>query len=188
MFQSANAGFGVIAHLILYGIGSIQHAHPERQVWRYMSYFLGALTIAVGCLCLLLLGTPSEVRWLSPEEKRIANARISANNTGNDQTGIKKWKWAQARECLVDPCFWFAGLNAFLSSVPNGGLTTFGSIINTNFGFCESCPNVNVHESVSLTSPANLEVILLDIPRSVTSVLWFIFIGLVTSRKANLRM
>ncbi|KAK8079162.1 major facilitator superfamily transporter [Apiospora phragmitis] len=170
VFQSANAGFGVVAHLILYGIGTVQHQHPERQVWRYMSYFLGSLTIAVGCLCLLLLGTPSEVRWLSPREKQVANARIRANNTGHDQTGIKRWKWKQARECLADPTFWFAGVNAFLSSVPNGGLTTFSSIMNTSFGF------------------TNLQVILLDIPRSVFSVLWFVFIGLVTSRKQNLRM
>ena len=78
----------------------------------------------------------------------MANTRIMSNNTGHDRTGIKRRKWEQARECLVDPCvslclprmilfdiiimchnlpqFWFAGLNAFLSSVPNGGLTTFG--------------------------------------------------------------
>ena len=66
--------------------------------------FLGPLTIIVGCLCLALLGTPSEVRWLSPEEKRMANERIAHNNTGHDRTGIKEWKWKQARECLLDPC------------------------------------------------------------------------------------
>lgn len=136
-----------------------------------MSYFLGSLTVIVGCLCLFLLGTPSEVRWLSgPGEKEMANTRILSNNTGHDRTGIKSWKWEQARECLIDPCFWFAGCNAFLSSVPNGGLTTFGSIINTTFGF------------------TNLQVILLDIPRSTFSVLYFVFIGLVTSKYKNLRM
>lgn len=71
---------------------------------------------------------------------------------------------------LIALQFWFAGLNAFLSSVPNGGLTTFGSIINTTFGF------------------TNLEVILLDIPRGVISVLWFVFIGVVTSKWTNLRL
>ncbi len=35
---------------------------------------------------------------------------------------------------------------------------------------------------------ANLQVLLLDIPRSVTSVLYFVAIGLTTSRWANLRM
>ncbi|KAI0155386.1 MFS general substrate transporter [Hypoxylon sp. FL1284] len=170
VFQSANAGFGIIANLILYGIGSVQYSRPDFQAWRYMSYFLGGLTIITGLLCLLFLGTPSEVRWLSPEEKDIANARIINNNTGHDRTGIKKWRWEQARECLIDPCFWFAGINAFLSSVPNGGITTFGSIINTSAGF------------------TNLQVILLDIPRNVASVVWFIIIGLITSRWKNLRM
>ncbi|KAI4863509.1 MFS general substrate transporter [Hypoxylon rubiginosum] len=170
VFQSANAGFGIIANLILYGIGSVQYSRPDFQAWRYMSYFLGGLTIVTGCLCLLFLGTPSEVRWLSPEEREIANARIMSNNTGHDRTGIKKWKWEQARECLVDPCFWFAGVNAFLSSVPNGGITTFGSIINASAGF------------------TNLQVILLDIPRNVASVVWFVVIGLVTSRWKDLRM
>ncbi|OTB02783.1 hypothetical protein M426DRAFT_191565 [Hypoxylon sp. CI-4A] len=171
VFQSANAGFGIISNLILYGIGSVQYKRgPEFQAWRYMSYFLGGMTLLTGCLCLLLLGTPSEVRWLTPEEKKIANARIMSNNTGHDRTGIKKWKWKQARECLTDPCFWFAGINAFLNSVPNGGITAFGSIINTNAGF------------------TNLQVILLDIPRNVASLVWFLCIGLITSRKKNLRL
>ncbi|KAI1404273.1 MFS general substrate transporter [Hypoxylon fuscum] len=171
VFQSANAGFGIISNLVLYGIGSVQYRRgPEFQAWRYMSYFLGSLTILAAILCFLLLGTPSEVRWLSAEEKKIANARIATNNTGHDRTGIKRWQWKQARECLVDPCFWFAGVNAFLSSVPNGGITTFGSIINQSAGF------------------TNLQVILLDIPRSVASVLWFVVIGLITSRKKDLRM
>ncbi|EFX02432.1 vitamin h [Grosmannia clavigera kw1407] len=141
VFQSVNAGFGIIASLILYGIGSVQYHRPDFEAWRYMSY-----------------------------EKKMANVRIRSNNTDNDKTGIKKWSWEQVRECLLDPCFWFSGINAFLSSVPNGGLTTFGGIITTSFGF------------------TNLQVILLDIPRSVFSVCYFIVIGLATSRWKDLRM
>ncbi|KAI0908141.1 MFS general substrate transporter [Ustulina deusta] len=171
VFQSANAGFGIISSLILYGIGSSQSSHgPEFQPWRYMSYYLGGLTILTGTTCLFLLGTPSEVRWLSPEEKKMAHARIIANNTGHDRTGIKTWKWKQARECLIDPCFWFAGINAFLASISNGGLTTFNAIINTGFGF------------------TNLQFILLDIPRSLISIGYFVIIGLVCSKWKNLRM
>ncbi|KZT28235.1 MFS general substrate transporter [Neolentinus lepideus HHB14362 ss-1] len=170
VFQSANAGFGIIAQLVLYGIGRQGQKHPGEQPWREMSYFLGGLTLIVGILCLFLLGTPSEVRWLTPEQRRMANARIVGNNTGHDTTGLKKWKWKQAEECLTDPCFWFAGINAFLSSVPNGGLTTFGSIINTTFGF------------------TNLQVILLNIPMSLFSVCYFVLIGIVTTRWKNLRL
>ena len=64
--------------------------------------FLGGLTIVVGTLCLFLLGTPSEVRWITPEERRMANARIVSNQTGHDRTGVKSWKWKQVREALTD--------------------------------------------------------------------------------------
>ncbi|KAL1664346.1 major facilitator superfamily domain-containing protein [Schizophyllum commune] len=170
VFQSANAGFGVIADLMLYGIGTIEHKHSEVDSWRYMSYFLGGFTIVVGLLCLIILGTPSEVPWLSVEERKMANTRIVKNQSGHDRTGTKEWKWYQARECLVDPCFWLAGFNAFCSSVPNGGLTTFGSIIVNELGF------------------TNLETILLSIPRSVTSVIIFLIVGVVTSKVKNLRL
>ncbi|TEA13684.1 putative transporter [Colletotrichum sidae] len=169
VFQSANAGFGVIANLIMYAIGAATQNQEGQQPWRYISYFLGGLTTLVGILCLFLLGTPSEVLWLTKEEKKMASARIVANNTGHDRTGVKGWKWKQVRECLVDPCFWFAGLNAFLSSVPNGGLTTFGSIVITSFGF------------------TNLQTILIEIPRSVMSVIIFIGVGLTCSKFPNKR-
>lgn len=105
VFQSANAGFGIISQLAMYGIGTLQESRGSSfEAWRYMSYFLGGLTIVTGLLCLLLLGTPSEVRWLTDEERRMVNRRILSNNTGHDTTGIKTWKWSQARECLIDPC------------------------------------------------------------------------------------
>ncbi|KAI0030684.1 major facilitator superfamily domain-containing protein [Vararia minispora EC-137] len=168
VFQSANAGFGIVSDLILYGIGSVQNSRPEFQSWRAMAWFLGGLTVVVGILCLLVLGTPSEVPWLTPEEKRMANARIVANQSGHDRTG-HSWKWYQVREAVTDPVFWLSGANAFLSSVPNGGLTTFGSIINSSFGFTP------------------LQVIIYGIPRNVTSVLIFVVVGVVTMRRKNLR-
>ncbi|KAK0197691.1 major facilitator superfamily domain-containing protein [Armillaria mellea] len=170
VYQSANAGFGVIADLTLYGIGTLEYNGKDIQAWRYMSYFLGSLTIAVGLLCLYFLGTLSEVPWLTKEEKRMANTRILENQSGHDRTGTEVWKWDQARECLIDPCFYFAGINVFLSSVPNGGLTTFGSIINTSFGF------------------TSLQVNLYTIPRSMTSVVIFVIVGLVASKWKNLRL
>ncbi|KAK0226159.1 MFS general substrate transporter [Armillaria fumosa] len=145
-FFSANAGFAVIADLILYGIGTLEYSRPDIEAWRYMSYFLGGLTIT------------------------MANTRILANQSGHDVTGTRVWKWYQIRECLVDPCFYFAGFNAFLVSVPNGGLQTFGSIINQSFGF------------------TSLQVILYTIPKNVLSVTIFVVVGVITSRWNNLRL
>ncbi|KAK0484185.1 major facilitator superfamily domain-containing protein [Armillaria luteobubalina] len=155
VIQSANAGSGVIADLTLYDIGTLEYngRHPGLAIY-------------------VLLSRTPHYRSRAPlfEEKRMANTRILENQSGHDRTGTKVWKWDQARECLVDPCFYFAGINAFLSSVPNGGLTTFGSIINTSFGF------------------TSLQVILYTIPRSMTSVVIFVIVGLVTSKWKNLRL
>ncbi|KAK0468692.1 major facilitator superfamily domain-containing protein [Armillaria novae-zelandiae] len=136
IFQSAASGFGIMTLLALYGIGTLGSEGKDIQTWRYMSYLLGPLTIAVGILCLYGLGTPSNFPWLSIEEKRMANTRILENQSGHDKTGTMVWKWYQVRECLVDSCVWtfgrfyFSGLNTLLT-----GVAAFGNIINASFGF-----------------------------------------------------
>ncbi|KAI1458236.1 MFS general substrate transporter [Annulohypoxylon moriforme] len=170
VFQSGFAGVSVVTDAIMYGIGSVTEKNPDFQAWRYMSFFLGSLTILVGGVCLLFLGTPSEVRWLSTDEKKIAVARVMENNTGHDRTGIKVWKWDQARECLTDPTFWFAGLNALLNAVPNGAITTFSGILNTTFGF------------------TNLQVLILNIPKYSFSIIFFFLVGYIATRKKDTRM
>ncbi|KAI1376812.1 MFS general substrate transporter [Hypoxylon crocopeplum] len=170
VFQSGFAGVGIVTDSVLYGIGEVSYRVPDFEAWRYMSFFLGGITILAGILCLLFLGTPSEVRWLSADERKIATARILDNNTGHDRTGIKEWKWEQARECLVDPTFWFVGINGFLGSVPNGALTTFSAVLNTSFGF------------------TNLQVLLLNIPRYIFSALYFLMVGVMATRWKNLRL
>lgn len=72
-FQSANAGFGVIASLVNYGIGTHAEKYPSGvAAWRCISFFLGSCTILLAIICFFLLGSPKEVRWLKPEEKRMA--------------------------------------------------------------------------------------------------------------------
>ncbi|KAI6091800.1 MFS general substrate transporter [Hypoxylon rubiginosum] len=170
VFQSGYVGIGTFFDLTAYGIGSVSDKNPGVESWRYMSFFLGGLTMLAGVLCLFFLGTPSEVRWLSSDEKKMATARILDNNTGHDTTGTKQWKWEQVRECLVDPTFWFAGLSSFLGSVPNGGLTAFGAVLNTSFGF------------------TNLQAVLLNLPKYAVAILLFAFVGWATMKKNNLRM
>ncbi|KAI7550843.1 MFS general substrate transporter [Hortaea werneckii] len=169
-WQSANAGFGIIASLVMYGIAN--HAlHHESGIaaWRCISLFLGSCTIVLALICFVLLGSPKEVRWLSKEEKRMAAARIVRSKAGRDVTGIK-WSWDQTAEALMDPQLYFCMFNAFLSSVPNGGLTTFANIMLNSFGFTE------------------LQVILIEIPRSALSLIIFLIVGLYTRRVSNRRM
>ncbi|KAH9816347.1 putative transporter [Teratosphaeria destructans] len=146
-WQSANAGFGIISSLVMYGIGVHAEERGGLDPWRSISLFLGSATIALALVCFALLGSPKEVHWLSKAEKRMAAARIVKNKAGRDVTGVK-WSWPQVYEAFLDPQLWFCMTNAFLSSVPNGALTTFGSIMYKSFGFTQ------------------LRVLLIDIPRS----------------------
>lgn len=118
-WQSANADFGIIANLVMYGIGSHAEKASGLAAWRCISLFLGSCTIVLALICFVLLGSPKEVRWMSKKEKRMAAARIVKNKAGRDVTGVK-WSWPQVYEAFLDPQLWFCMLNAFLSSVPNG--------------------------------------------------------------------
>ncbi|KAI5367922.1 putative major facilitator superfamily, MFS transporter superfamily [Septoria linicola] len=168
-FQSANAGFGVIGNLSMYGIGSHAQKYGGLAPWRSISLFLGACTLVLSVICFFMLGSPKEVKWLSAEERTIAQARVVSNKAGRDVTGIK-WSWPQVREAFRDPQLWFSMMNAFLSSVPNGGLTTFGGIVLNSFGFTE------------------LQVLLVEIPRSVLSVIIFVCVGFYTRKVPERRL
>ncbi|KAL1384748.1 major facilitator superfamily domain-containing protein [Phyllosticta capitalensis] len=168
-WQSANAGFGIIFSLCMYGIGSHAEKYGGLAAWRAISLFLGAATLLLSVASFVLLGSPKEVWWMNKDEKRMAAARVVKNKSGRDVTGVK-WSWPQVSEAFKDPQLYFCCFNAFLSSVPNGGLSVFGSLMNQSFGF------------------TNLQVLLMDIPRSVVSVIIFLIVGIYTRRVANRRM
>jgi ACS family allantoate permease-like MFS transporter len=80
IWGTANAGMNIISGLINYGIGSHAQSHPGGlAAWKGISLFLGSLTISDSILVFFTLGTPSEVRWLSADEKRAAVARVLFN-------------------------------------------------------------------------------------------------------------
>ncbi|WVF65393.1 hypothetical protein IAT40_000120 [Kwoniella sp. CBS 6097] len=171
VFQSANAGWGIVVDLAMYGIGKAAEKNPDgMEAWRGIALFLGGQTLLAAAVAWFMLGTPNEVRWLKPEEKKMACARVMSNNAGTDLTGRKTWRWDQVKEAFCDPVLYFQFVNAFLSCVANGAITTFGTVINKSFGFTES------------------QVILYTIPRSVVSVLWFVVVGYTTSKIKGLRM
>ncbi|WVR08946.1 hypothetical protein IAU60_006005 [Kwoniella sp. DSM 27419] len=171
VFQSANAGWGIVVDLTMYGIGKAANKHPGGfEAWRGIAVFLGGQTLLAAAVAWFMLGTPNEVRWLTQREKLMACARVMKNNAGTDLTGRKTWRWDQVREAFCDPVLYFQFVNAFMSSVANGAITTFGTVINKSFGFTES------------------QVILYSIPRSVVSVLWFVIVGYTTMKVKRCRM
>ncbi|KAE8443146.1 hypothetical protein EG329_002315 [Mollisiaceae sp. DMI_Dod_QoI] len=123
----ANTVSGVIA----YGIG---RANTSLQPWRLLFLVLGAITFAWGIVLLFLLpDSPSKARFLTPEERVIALHRTLENKTGvmDEDT----FKISQMWEALRDPQAWFLALYQFSVNIPNGGVTSFNSIIVNGFGF-----------------------------------------------------
>ncbi|KAK0186227.1 hypothetical protein F5146DRAFT_1105144 [Armillaria mellea] len=143
IFQSAQPAITVISDLILYGIGTLQYMGEVTESWHYMSYFLGSLTIVVVLLCMYFLGTPSEV-----------------------------WKWDQVWECLVDPCFYFSGIHIFLTLVPNGGLTMFGSIINRSFWVTSKWKNLHLHIMALVMIPSFIGFLEMALIKTSASTKW----------------
>ncbi|KAM5386538.1 hypothetical protein ACJZ2D_000501 [Fusarium nematophilum] len=133
-WQSSQGFFTITCNLMLYGIA--RHASATGQIapWRTISLFLGGLTLAGAGFCYFILGTPQEVRWLSEEEKKMAMARVSENQIGEESTNTK-WNWDQVWECFRDPQVYFGFANTFLACIPNGGITTFSSLLYQTFGF-----------------------------------------------------
>lgn len=90
---------------------------------------------------------------------RIRRVEMSLVSSG---VGLRSLKHSRTLSCISAwvrffSLFWssvqrmliiLSSVNAFLSSVPNGGLTTFGGIVLNSFGFTE------------------LQVLLVEIPRS----------------------
>ncbi|KAF2770249.1 MFS general substrate transporter [Teratosphaeria nubilosa] len=171
IWGTSNAGMNVISGLIEYAIGGAADAHSGGlRAWRGIAFFLGGLTIVLGVLAFLFLGTPSEVPWLSEREKRMAAARVVANQTGSDRQKHAEWKWSQVRIALRDPQTHFFFFTSLVNAMPNGGTTTFGNLVYESFGF---------------TSKETL--IKGTIPQHAVSIVYFLVAGFTCYRWKNLR-
>ncbi|OJJ42673.1 hypothetical protein ASPZODRAFT_20202 [Penicilliopsis zonata CBS 506.65] len=71
---------GVFGGILSYAIG---HIHGALQTWRYIFLIYGSVTVAFGVLVILALPDRPATAWfLSPGEKKMAEARVAANKTG----------------------------------------------------------------------------------------------------------
>lgn len=121
--------------VINYGIGTHAKQHPTGLApWKGISLFLGALTVVLSVVTYFIFGTPSEVRWLTAEEKRIAQARIVKGQTGTDAQK-QPWKWDQVVTTFKDPQTYFLFFLVLVNNIPNGGTTSFGNLVYVSFGF-----------------------------------------------------
>ncbi|EOO00485.1 putative mfs general substrate transporter protein [Phaeoacremonium minimum UCRPA7] len=160
----------VLTSLINYGIGTRAKNHPDGLApWKGISLFLGSLTIVLSVITYFVFGTPREARWLTAEEKRIAQARVVKSQTGSD---IEKrpWKWDQVATTFRDPQTYFLFFLVIINSIPNGGTTSFGNLVYVSFGFT-----------------ALDTIVKGKIPQQLLSIVWFLVAGYITLKKPGLR-
>lgn len=94
---------------------------------------LGCVSFAWSIVAFILLpSTPMEARFLTPAEKYYVVMRVSDNDTGIVN---RTWKWSQVVESLLDINTWIIFFFDIAINIPNGGLSTFGSIIIKDLGF-----------------------------------------------------
>lgn len=146
-----------VGTLVAYGIG---HITGSLRPWKYIFIILGAVTIVWGVIFAIFVpDSPSQVKWLTEEEKVIAVQRIVVNKTG---TKSRRFVKAQIIEAVTDPKIIVLGLISFVNAIASGGLA-FSSLVIQGFGF----------------SP--LQTTLMGLPLSVVQLVTQLTAGFLTS-------
>ncbi|KAJ4864448.1 major facilitator superfamily domain-containing protein [Trichoderma breve] len=171
IWSTSNSGLDIITQLVMYGIGSTAQKHTSSfGPWRWISVFLGSWTIVMSFFSLLFLGTLSEVRWLSKEEKRIAAARVASSQIGSDRGQKYEWHWDQVVDAFRDPQTYFFFFAYIANSLPNSGTAAFGNLVFVSFGF------------------TNLETIVkCIIPLDLVTIAWLLVVGILTLKWPHTR-
>lgn len=116
---------------IAYGLSGVTDA--KIATWKILYLVFGLPTIITGIFCWFYMpDNQINARFLNRREKLIAIERIRVNFQG---IGSRKWKWAQFFEAFRDPRTYLYVLFSLLMNIPNGGITSFGSIVINSFGF-----------------------------------------------------
>lgn len=101
--------------------------------WQILFLLMGLLTVVTGTLYIFFMpDTQINAKFLTHRERHIAVERIRVNFQG---VGNNIWKWSQFREAFRDPRTYLYALYSLLMNIPNGGITTFGAIVISSFGF-----------------------------------------------------
>lgn len=114
-----------------YGLSGVKNAAISS--WEILFLILGLLTVVTGAFYLWYMpDNQINARFLNHREKLVAIERIRGNFQG---IGNRVWKWNQFFEAFRDPRTYLYVLFSLLMNIPNGGITTFGSLIVKSFGF-----------------------------------------------------
>jgi MFS family permease len=131
LWYGMNGVTTMLGSLLAWGLA---HIHSDK-LYSYQVIFLfcGLLTVCYSALVFIFLpDSPIDAKFFTEHDKLLSVERLRANQMG---VVSNVWKWDHAKEVALDPktyC-WFALI--FSVSIPSGGITTFGPLIISSFGF-----------------------------------------------------
>ena len=157
--------FSILSSLLSFGLGHI--TNTVLRPWEYIFLVLGLLSVMCGLGWLFFMPqTPSTASFLNEEERAIAVHRVAQN-----MMGIKGYQWKpyQIWHAVKDPKTWLIMAFVLFTQLPNGGLTSFGSLVISGFGF------------------DSFRTLLIGLPSSVVSAGGMLVWGTFSLRYPNLR-
>ncbi|SPO19697.1 probable DAL5 - Allantoate and ureidosuccinate permease [Ustilago trichophora] len=167
LYFAMNTGFSLWVSVLIYFIAKRAHDDGGISGWRVINFFLGGLTVFTGIVTSVFLRLPKTAWWLKEDEKKLAHARIIDNGTGTGE--VHAWKWDQVKDAVADPNTWFIFFINVSCCIPNGGITTFQSLIYQSFSFTP------------------LETILYQLPSFAMSFCWILFAAFMIHKFPKLR-
>lgn len=167
LYFAMNTGFSMWVSVVIYFLAKRAHDDGSISGWRVINFFLGGLTVFTGILSGIFLRMPKTAWWLSEEERKLAHARIIDNGTGTGEA--HGWKWDQVKDAFTDPTTYFIFFINITCCIPNGGITTFQSLIYLSFSFTP------------------LETILYQLPSFALSFCWILFAAYMIHKFPKLR-
>ncbi|KAG7827093.1 hypothetical protein KL920_004753 [Ogataea angusta] len=101
--------------------------------WKYIYVLVGSISFVWSVVIFWFLpDSPINAKFLTEREKVFMVKRIVDNATGVENN---MWKWEQVKEAFLDVRVYLIMLFNFGINIPNGGLSTYNSIIINNLGF-----------------------------------------------------
>lgn len=101
--------------------------------WRIFMLVIGLTTVLIGFFVTVFLpDSPVRAMRFTEAEKIAALLRVKDNLSGTQNAKLKK---AQVWESVKDIRVWLVALSVMLTSIPNGGISNFSTILLTTFGY-----------------------------------------------------
>ena len=129
-FYVCNSLTQIFGGFLAYGVSFTKTRFAS---WRIFYIAIGALTMVVGVLVAVYLpDSPVKAKRFTDAEKVAALLRVKDNQSGTQNARVKRH---QVMESFKDIRVWLVCLATLLSSIPNGGISNFQTILVTTFGY-----------------------------------------------------